>query len=417
MGVDETERATRELTATFAEWGMTLPPNREALKALYASGKLTTEQMAILGAHLADLEKAFVATAEAAEGAIGSLGYWKTQGDLLARENELLGNGEEALRWKRKMEAAAIDETLHPILFRIYALEDEQRAIKDASQALEAAVAAERELLDEQHAARLEALATEQQAAQAALTEAQSALSGIQSAISSLRGADPVDELSRARASRQLAAWAAAGTLPDAASLNKTAAAAVNFNVEDFASEAAYRAARQATLANLLALEQAGLGQVDTAQATLEAIEQQIDQENAFYTAEVQRLDRLLEDTKRQVEIALGTWEATLSVAEALEKLQKLTDPAGDAIPMPRPELAMLPEENLAGRTRLALETDAQADELRELRRELAALRQDLAAIATAQTRPLQDIDTRLKKWDIDGLPAGRDDVVLLRAA
>ena len=77
----------------------------------------------------------------------------------------------------------------------------------------------------------------------------------------------------------------------------------------------------------------------------------------------------------------------------------------------------MLPEENLAGRTRLALETDAQADELRELRRELAALRQDLAAIATAQTRPLQDIDTRLKKWDIDGLPAGRDDVVLLKAA
>ena len=54
---------------------------------------------------------------------------------------------------------------------------------------------------------------------------------------------------------------------------------------------------------------------------------------------------------------------------------------------------------------------------LDDLRAEIIELRNTIASVGTAQITPLKSIDDRLRKFDTDGLPPGRDDVVLLRAA
>ncbi len=59
----------------------------------------------------------------------------------------------------------------------------------------------------------------------------------------------------------------------------------------------------------------------------------------------------------------------------------------------------------------------AQTAEIKGLREELALLRKDMAVTATAQVAPLKSLDDRTRKWDLDGLPPGRDDITVLRAA
>jgi hypothetical protein len=58
-----------------------------------------------------------------------------------------------------------------------------------------------------------------------------------------------------------------------------------------------------------------------------------------------------------------------------------------------------------------------QLAELKALREEIAVMRKDMAAIGTAQVVPLKAVEDRLRTWDADGLPPGRDDVTLLQAA
>jgi hypothetical protein len=64
----------------------------------------------------------------------------------------------------------------------------------------------------------------------------------------------------------------------------------------------------------------------------------------------------------------------------------------------------------------------AQTAEIKSLKAELVLLRKDMAAAQTATVIPLKSLDDRTKKWDLDGLPAPRDDgtastVVLMRAS
>jgi hypothetical protein len=64
--------------------------------------------------------------------------------------------------------------------------------------------------------------------------------------------------------------------------------------------------------------------------------------------------------------------------------------------------------------------TAAQIAEIRSLKEELIALRKDTAIIANAHLIPLQSIETKITKWDLDGLPAGSDEtqhITLLQAA
>ena len=170
LGTDAVERATRDLQKVFADWGMSLPTTREALQALYESGMFSTEQLAILAAHMEQLGLVF-----------GNLG---TEVDTIKakivdytnleiRLAEARGDDALALQLRRQQELdAAADEHSRSLLLQIYAYEDAAaaaaRAREEHRRQWEAAEAARRAAYD----AEAEAIRTYNAAAQAAADEA-----------------------------------------------------------------------------------------------------------------------------------------------------------------------------------------------------------------------------------------------------
>jgi hypothetical protein len=441
LGVDEVGQATRELTAVFKDWGMGLPTNREALQKLYTSGKLTTEQMAILGAYVTELGLVF-----------GNLE--DEVGDLT---NKLSGL-EAAYSVLEKSVSAQKDAINATYEARIDALNAERSAV-------EAATSAQREAIQTAMDMRLESLDKEREAAQESASAISSALSSIQSAISSLRGQLPSDEITQARANSQLAAWANSRTLPtDETLLERVLQGATNINAEDYGSEAAYRLAQAGTLSNLSVLEEVGLKSASTAEKTLaaidaqteqvrasgqaqldalearskaqlDAIQKQIDAAAAWRDAELARLDKLLADAQKQMEIQQGTYVETKNLTVAIKEFNaalKAVDPKSTPIVLGTLNIDLNKgmtalDTRLAAQTAVLIADTAQRAqqsaqqnaELLAIRTEIVALRKDMAVSSSTGLVALRSVDDRLKRWDDEGLPETRDDdtnILVLRA-
>jgi len=171
---------------------------------------------------------------------------------------------------------------------RITAINEEaqaqQAAINDQAKARIDAINAEREAANAAHEAQMDALQAEARAAQETLSAAQGMLSSIQSALGSFRNAQ-IDELSIARANRQLAGWVASGALPDQDALDRVLGTLSMDTPNAYATERDYMVARATTLANLKALEAMGLDQVDYAQQAVDELQSQQDQLQAQHEA------------------------------------------------------------------------------------------------------------------------------------
>jgi tape measure domain-containing protein len=348
--------------------------------------------------------------------------------DLTLRLLELQGDDEAILAERRRRELEAVDESNRDLLRRIYLLEDEQRALEtlkedqrqlteDAYQQRVDAINAEREALDASHQAQLDALAAQRDAAAEALTAAQGLMSSITAAISGLRG-QLADEFSSARASQQLANWASAGTLPNQEALDRTLGA-IGKDKSNYATAAAYELAIKRDLANLIKLQDLAGGRVDFAEQTvrrleeqaklldqqhqerLQALEDQLQQAEDWRDAELERIDAL-------VLASVASIDLLTNIDQDLSQLVDQATPAAGPADAPLDYVA--PD-------------DGQLAALTALREEVILLRKDLALSATAQVVPLQALDDRTKKWDLDGLPVTRDTgagtqtLVLLKAA
>ncbi len=113
--VDPVTGAMDRIGKLFESWGIQLPKDRDGLEALYRSGSLTTEQMAILGAYLDDLRIIFDGVGES----IANLT------DLHIRLAQALGDDATALRLQREQELAnAANDAARALLMMIYAAED-----------------------------------------------------------------------------------------------------------------------------------------------------------------------------------------------------------------------------------------------------------------------------------------------------
>lgn len=102
--------------------GNTVEIRRRELEALDPSNRALQE-------HIWRLEDEANAAAKAAE-------LLRQRGDLEIRIMELTGNSAGALAARRQLELAAADESLRPLLLRIYALEDEARAADEAAESM-----------------------------------------------------------------------------------------------------------------------------------------------------------------------------------------------------------------------------------------------------------------------------------------
>lgn len=328
--------------------------------------------------------------------------------DLNIRLLTLMGKDEEVLALQRQRELDAIDESNRWILKRIYALEDEQRAlekrkdeerkrVEDEYQSRMDAIQAEREALDEAHQAQMEALSKQRDAANEALSAANGLLNSIQSALNSIRGSQPVDEFSRIRAQRQMAAWAASGTLPEQEALDRALGTISRTSANDFASESAYRLSKQTDYANLLVLEGLAGDKVDWAEKTVESLDKQAEMLDDYYQQSLDALDKQSE--------MISDWRDA-----QLERIDKLVINSDDI-------LTKLDWLNPGAATGPVMVGANNGGDFQAMRDEIAGLRADLAAIGTAQVTPLKSIDERLRKFDNDGMPPSRDGEVLLRAA
>ena len=498
------ERATARVTAVFKSLGLQMPANIAELQRLYESGTLTTEQMAILAAIMGDLQLVFSAVGDTVQETVTKIGksiaQIKQEADDLTLRRLQLVDPQAYQDELRRRELANTDPANRDLLEQIYYIEDEQKRIENAYQerlkAIESsyasevaaingaaqsritaineeaqaqqaaindqakaridAINAEREAANAAHEAQMDALQAEARAAQETLSAAQGMLSSIQSALGSFRNAQ-IDELSIARANRQLAGWVASGALPDQDALDRVLGTLSMDTPNAYATERDYMVARATTLANLKALEAMGLDQVDYAQQAVDELQSQQDQLQAQHEAQMAAFDAQLQTVQdwREAQIqnaqdwrdaqlqAVQDWRDTeLAAAQArheeamaqaeswrteqLELLRQLVlggldlDNNGEVDDNGSAQ-AQSEAMALAFQPAMDLQTgklDEQLAVMRSLRDELAALRADQAAANTALVIPLKSMDDRLRKWDGDGLPSGRDDdVVLVRAA
>ena len=336
------------------------------------------------------------------------------------------GDDALVLRLQREQELkGALDATNRALLEEIYRLEDAKTAMEQAYAAIEKAVADERQHIDKAYQARVDAINKEREAINQQMSDAQESLSkvagivnSIQSALEQFRNTVKDNDIALAAARRQLASWASQGVLPDQEDFDRVMGTLNRDDKGNYASANAYRANQQATYANLLELERLGLAQKTDAEKQLEALEAQLDTldrqlqaANDWRDAELARLDALLVDAKDRMEIAIGTRQTLISLDEAMRLL------AASITAYPSPA-ANDPDPPLYGDTAtqgaIGTPTDTSLDDLRA---EIIELRNTIASVGTAQITPLKSIDDRLRKFDTDGLPPGRDDVVLLRAA
>jgi hypothetical protein len=260
-------------------------------------------------------------------------------------------------------------------------------------------------------------LSRQRDAAQEALSLAEGLLSTIQSALDGMRGQQEFDELTHARAAKQLAAWARANTLPDVEQLGRVLDTLAKAEQQDFASEAAWKVSQQATLSGLLALEGKAEREVNWAERQVQAIESQIDALNGFNERTQANLaaQRAQADAWRDAQLAGmdAQLQALIALPAGIAALITAPPVAGDA------QQGILAPASMGGYRETSQEQTA---EIKGLKEELILLRKDMAAAQTATVIPLKSLDDRTKKWDLDGMPPPRDDgdgstVVLMRVA
>ncbi len=166
---------------------------------------------------------------------------------------------------------------------------------------------------------------------------AQGLLSTIQSALDGMRGQQEYDELSHARAAKQLAAWAKENTLPDVDKLSKVLDILAKADKQDYATEADYRYAQAQTFANLLALEAKAVKEVNWAEKQLKAIEDQVAALNKMN-------DSIMEGFQAQRDQANAWRDAQLAAMEAqLKAMAALASVLGGARPGPIPGTPPIP--------------------------------------------------------------------------
>lgn len=448
MGTSDVEKATREMEMVFGKWEMTLPKTRSDLEQLYLSGKLTAEQMAILAAHLDALSILF--------GDLDTAIPPDTTKTYSQKLQDALSDLERSVDAEKKR----IDEVYAA---RLESLQAEKDQINSAYESRIKAINAERDALSASHDAAMERYSKQRDAAQEALSAASSVLSTIQQALSSLRGTDPVTELDRARAVRQIRQWTASGKMPEQEALQKAVSTASSIDPNDFVDERAYQLEKIRTVSALTGLEALAERQKSDAERMVDAIEASSDAAVRAYEAQLAALDRaeesaaawrerelarvdqqiaelgdwrdkqisaldaMLLEAQEQVGRLEDTWQATLNIKDALDQLNKLlveggAKPVTAPVTSPAPDLSGIAtalQATAASSQAAAVATQTTTNETVALKAEIIALRKDLAVSGTAQVSALKSLDDRLRKWDMDGVPPGRDDdgATLVRAA
>lgn len=328
---------------------------KAAVLKLMSSGALATEEGAKQYAGLLALGPQFkmaadymASLADAGTEEVVNLDLLKQARELQITIMEMEGNTIGALAERRRMELEQADDSLDPLLARIHALQDEARAADEAKEASERLAEANRangEALTSVVDKAMAALGRAVQAQKDRVTTAyQETMRGLEVAITSvnatiertgalskaLRGAiqGPAGaeiagrgQVARAEITAALTIARASGVLPTPEGLAAALSAVTQDNSGDFATLQEYQRAVARTNAELESLGGLTDDQLDTAQRQLKVLEDQKSMTQAAYEAELQRLDKILEQAQAQVDAAKGVDNSVRSVEAAVAGL------------------------------------------------------------------------------------------------
>jgi len=416
---DEMARLSLELAKAFEAFGFVLPDTRDGLQSLVDSFDLTTEsgRLAYIGVmQLAAELDAFYNSLDDGKDVIDNyLNVVQQYYDLFTDDDQKLA---DQIQWladafevlglvlpPTREEFKKLIETLTEEQRRLLAenenilgrLDDyykeqdrlaeeqkqrEEEARREAEEAQRKAIEDQKQMISEAHNDRLEALNEESQAAQEALQKINGVVSSLKSAIASFRLDKDILDQSTFQASRdQLVAWSKGKGLPEQEALDKTLGGLSSFDKNSYATQADYARDYWTTMGALTELERRGLKQQTAAEKMVDNLQKQIDLENEWYQAEMERMDELV--------AAVGEIKAAVAPVAA----------PGTAPPEQQPN---------------APSTAAQMAELiAEVKSWRESQRMEAVDMATYQKR---SADT-LRKWDDEGMPDNREGTTYLKVA
>jgi hypothetical protein len=391
--------------------------------------------------------------------------------DLRIRLLEAQGMEEAALTMRRAQELDAVDETNRWILLRIYALEDEAKALEDLKQsaadtfatlqrsvdaqkeAINAtydaqmeALNAQREAAQDAHDAQMEALNAQRDAAAESLAEVESLLSAIESAIDGFK-LEGMEESAKSfeQSMNDIQRMARSPRLPDQDALDDALSGLSDFSPDDYATREAYEADYYATMGALEDLEKRMGAQKTVEERMLEALEQELELADAQYQAQmdafdaqeealtawrdvqIQVLDDILEETQKQLDAINGVDTSILSVEEALKAFNEAVAQYNDADKLSQDRMIeelmrsavlleeinskIVPESSqvLSASAAEPVDTSTMEGLLQRILDTLGRQEKQGEQVA-ANSR---ESSSTLKRWDMGGLPNERDSAYL----
>lgn len=273
------------ITKTLTSAGLDVPKTREEFRALVDAQDLNTEAGRRNYAILMQLASAFASVTDSAD-------------DLKAAADR------KAAADKAAAEKAAAD------------------AKKAAEDAMDAAYSG----LEKSIAAQKSVLSTQREAVSSLKSELQSLFDTLDGAVKELYSSVTSSAAQSAAAGRKFIADAlqaslTTGAMPDQARLSAAISAVRNdIDTTVYASKAERDFQRLVLAGQLRALEEQTGKQLSTADLTLQGIDKQIKQ-----------LDETLDFWKQEIDIAKGTYKATLSVTDAIKELTKTLTQSSDS--------------------------------------------------------------------------------------
>lgn len=435
--------ATKALQEQFAALGMTMPKTREEFRSvvdnLVNSTGLATEADRKLYAELLGLAKSFADLVPVTEGVV------KTIDDLIKSLSDLANSALSALEKSINAEKSNLKSQLDS---KVAALNAQKQAENDSYNAQKEAISNSAKAQNAFYSSQIDAQNAQLDVVKNTQTNLKSLFDSIKGAIDGLVGMqsnleDQTYKLAKAQLYSTLASAKAGGALPTAEAFSSTLSglkldssnftSSFEFNRERLSVAGALTdlnsvvgnqltktddtiAAIGAVTQSIQYMQKAADDSANKALADLDAqhkenldkIDQQIKEAQDQYNSQVAYLDGLLSNAKDQLAIANGTYEAVLSVHDALTNfnsaLQLLIeanakrDAEKSAQIDSMVQTAQTMEESNVKKDEAIFEMTAQVQSLRD---EMAAQNRAIA-LNTAKTAKI------LGQWDGDGQPEVR---------
>tara|TARA_R110002049_G_scaffold190570_2_gene359261 strand:+ start:24549 stop:29525 length:4977 start_codon:yes stop_codon:yes gene_type:complete len=357
------QNLTEDLTSTFGALGLELPNSQRGVQELVSGIEVMDEagqrQLATiyqnvpaLREYVTAMEEQRAAAVESGEEIDDSAESMRAQADIAREraglERELLqlqGNTEEL----RRRELTGIDVSNRALQERIWAIEDERYAAEQASQvqkqlmsgvqtayqAVEQAVNAERQILENAYRATTDSIGRNMQTVQDAIQETESIAQSLSRA---LRDTQSGTAFSREQGQASLRAMLAAGEVTNQRELDNALSAVAEPSQHLFGSFLDYQRDFVGTAHDIYNLSQLTDEQLTNEEKSLRALERQMESAEIQHSREMAQLDQLLVDQAAIIEAEFGTQEwlsqvnqSVLSVETAIGALQGSIAAAGAA--------------------------------------------------------------------------------------